>query len=67
VLNALAALAASHEVGIEFSVAAAALTRFRGTERRFEVKGHVSGVTVVDDYAHHPTEIQATLEAARIK
>ena len=67
VLNALAAMAASHEVGVEFSVAAAALTRFRGTERRFEVKGHVAGVTVVDDYAHHPTEIQATLAAARLK
>jgi len=67
VLNALAAMAASHEVGVDFSVAAAALTRFRGTERRFEVKGHVAGVTVVDDYAHHPTEIQATLAAARLK
>lgn len=67
VLNALAAVAASHEVGVDFDVAAAALTRFRGTERRFEVKGHVAGVTVVDDYAHHPTEIQATLAAARLK
>jgi UDP-N-acetylmuramate--alanine ligase len=67
VLNALAALAASHEVGVEFGLAAAALTRFRGTERRFEVKGHVAGVTVVDDYAHHPTEIQATLGAVRLK
>ena len=67
VLNAMAALAASHEVGVEFGLAAAALTRFRGTERRFEVKGHVAGVTVVDDYAHHPTEIQATLAAARLK
>jgi UDP-N-acetylmuramate--alanine ligase len=67
VLNALAALAASHQVGVEFGVAAAALTRFRGTERRFEVKGTVAGVTVVDDYAHHPTEIEATLSAARLK
>jgi UDP-N-acetylmuramate--alanine ligase len=67
VLNALAALAASHEVGVDFGLAAAALTRFRGTERRFQVKGHVAGVTVVDDYAHHPTEIQATLAAARLK
>jgi UDP-N-acetylmuramate--alanine ligase len=67
VLNALAALAASHRVGVEFGVAAAALTRFRGTERRFEVKGTVAGVTVVDDYAHHPTEIEATLAAARLK
>jgi len=67
VLNALAALAASNRVGVEFGVAAAALTRFRGTERRFEIKGTVSGVTVVDDYAHHPTEIEATLAAARLK
>ena len=67
VLNALAALAASAELGVDFSTAAAALTRFRGTQRRFEVKGQVAGITVVDDYAHHPTEIQATLEAARIK
>jgi UDP-N-acetylmuramate--alanine ligase len=67
VLNALAALAASAEAGVDFSTAAAALTRFRGTQRRFEIKGQAGGITVVDDYAHHPTEIQATLQAARIK
>ncbi len=67
ILNALAALAVSAEVGVEFSLAAAALTRFRGTAHRFEVKGDVRGVTVVDDYAHHPTEIRATLAAARLK
>jgi UDP-N-acetylmuramate--alanine ligase len=67
VLNALAALAASHAAGVEFGAAAAALTRFRGTERRFEVKGQAAGVTIVDDYAHHPTEIRATLAAARLK
>ena len=67
VLNALAALAASSEVGVDFGFAAAALTRFRGTERRFEVKGQAGGVTVVDDYAHHPTEIRVTLSAARLK
>ncbi|MGD8623849.1 MAG: cyanophycin synthetase, partial [Anaerolineae bacterium] len=67
VLNALAALAASHAAGVDFGTAAAALTRFRGTERRFEVKGQVAGVTVVDDYAHHPTEIRATLAAACLK
>ncbi len=67
VLNALAALAACHEVGVDFGVAAAALTRFRGTARRFEIKGQVQGITVVDDYAHHPTEIEATLAAARLK
>ncbi|MFC2046462.1 UDP-N-acetylmuramate--L-alanine ligase [Chloroflexota bacterium] len=67
VLNALAALAAAAAVGVDFDMAAAALTRFRGTARRFEVKGQAAGVTVVDDYAHHPTEIRATLEAARLK
>lgn len=67
VLNALAALAASHEAGVGFDVAAAALTRFRGTARRFELKGQARGITVVDDYAHHPTEIRATLAAARLK
>jgi UDP-N-acetylmuramate--alanine ligase len=67
VLNALAALAATSAVGVDFETAAAALTRFRGTARRFEVKGQAAGVTIVDDYAHHPTEIRATLEAARLK
>jgi len=67
VLNALAALAACDEMGVDFGVTAAALTRFRGTARRFEVKGQVQGITVVDDYAHHPTEIEATLAAARLK
>jgi UDP-N-acetylmuramate--alanine ligase len=67
VLNALAALAASAAVGVDFGPAAAALTRYRGTERRFQVKGQAGGVTVVDDYAHHPTEIRVTLAAARLK
>lgn len=67
IMNALAALACSDELGVQFEVAAGALTRFRGTERRFEVKGQVAGVTVVDDYAHHPTEIEATLAAARTR
>ncbi|MGD2205256.1 MAG: UDP-N-acetylmuramate--L-alanine ligase [Anaerolineae bacterium] len=67
VLNALAALAASAELGVGLGAAAAALTRFRGTARRFEVKGQAAGITVVDDYAHHPTEIKATLAAARLK
>ncbi|HFD40444.1 MAG TPA: UDP-N-acetylmuramate--L-alanine ligase [Anaerolineae bacterium] len=67
VLNALAALATSAQAGVAFDVAAAALTRFRGTERRFEVKGQAAGVVVVDDYAHHPTEVRATLAAARLK
>ncbi len=67
VLNALAALAASAEVGVDASAAASALTRFQGTGRRFEIKGQAAGVVVVDDYAHHPTEIRVTLAAARIR
>ena len=66
-LNALGALAASAEVGVDFGTAAAALTLFRGTARRFEVKGQSNSITVVDDYAHHPTEVQATLAAAQMK
>jgi len=67
VLNALAAMGAARAAGVDFSTAAAALTRFQGTARRFEIKGQLAGVTVVDDYAHHPTEIRATLAAARTK
>ena len=67
VLDALAAIAATAAVGVGFETAAAALTRFRGTARRFEVKGQVGGITVVDDYAHHPTAIRVTLAAARKK
>ena len=65
VLNALAALAAAAEAGVSFAQASEGLASFSGTRRRFEVKGEARGVTVVDDYAHHPTEIQATLAAAR--
>ncbi|MDW8067585.1 MAG: UDP-N-acetylmuramate--L-alanine ligase [Anaerolineae bacterium] len=65
VLNALAALAVAEEVGVPFPTARAALSGFRGVARRFEVKGEAEGVVVVDDYAHHPTEIRATLAAAR--
>lgn len=67
VLNALAALAVTSELGVEFGIASAALTRFQGTARRFELKGQALGITVVDDYAHHPTEIRATLAAARTR
>jgi UDP-N-acetylmuramate--alanine ligase len=65
VLNALASLAVSRELSIPFDTAAAALARFDGVARRFEKKGEREGVLVVDDYAHHPTEITATLSAAR--
>ena len=63
--NALAAVAVADEVGVEFSVAASALAAFEGAERRFECHGETSGVLVIDDYAHHPTEIAAMLSAAR--
>ena len=65
VLNALAALAVADHLGVPFPTARAALGGFQGTARRFELKGEADGVTVVDDYAHHPTEIRATLAAAR--
>lgn len=64
VSNALAAMAAALELGIGFEQAAAGLADFHGTERRFQYKGQRQGVTIVDDYAHHPTEIRATLTTA---
>jgi UDP-N-acetylmuramate--alanine ligase len=63
--NALAAVAVAYEVGVDFSTAASALGAFEGAERRFERHGETDGVLVIDDYAHHPTEIAATLSAAR--
>ena len=65
VQNALACLAVAHEADVPFRVAADALEGFGGVERRFETKGSAAGVRVVDDYGHHPTEIRATLAAAR--
>jgi UDP-N-acetylmuramate--alanine ligase len=65
VQNGLAALAVGLELGAPFEALAAGLAEFRGTERRFELKGEVAGVRVVDDYGHHPTEITAVLQAAR--
>jgi UDP-N-acetylmuramate--alanine ligase len=64
-LNAAAALAAARLVGAPVAEALTGLARFRGTARRFQVLGEIDGVTVVDDYAHHPTELRATLAAAR--
>ena len=66
VLNSLAALAVADQLDVPFATMTEALREFRGMGRRFEVKGVAHGVTVVDDYAHHPTEIRATLAAARI-
>jgi UDP-N-acetylmuramate--alanine ligase len=66
VANAVAALAVALELDVPFGRAAAALESFVGVERRFETKGEVEGVRVVDDYGHHPAEVRATLAAARI-
>jgi UDP-N-acetylmuramate--alanine ligase len=65
VLNALACCAVAHELGIPFQVTAEALGQFQGVQRRFTVRGEKSGITVVDDYGHHPAEIRATLAGAR--
>lgn len=65
VVNSLAVLAVADQLGLPFATVAQALRVFRGMGRRFEIKGVANGVTVVDDYAHHPTEIRATLAAAR--
>jgi UDP-N-acetylmuramate--alanine ligase len=64
-LNALAAITVALELGIEFAVAAHALAKFGGISRRFEIKGEAAGRIVLDDYAHHPAEVRATLAAAR--
>ncbi len=66
VRNALAALAVGMDFGRDFSRCADALAGFEGILRRFEMKGEAAGITVVDDYGHHPTEIRATLRAARL-
>ena len=65
VLNALATIATALQVGVSFAKIAEGLSTFHGAKRRFQVKGRVRNVLVVDDYAHHPTEIAATLKAAR--
>ncbi len=65
VLNSLGALAVADHLGVDFNTARNALAEYRGAGRRFEVKGEARGVSVVDDYAHHPTEIRATLAAGR--
>jgi UDP-N-acetylmuramate--alanine ligase len=65
VLNATAAVAIAHQLGISSEKIAEGLSHFRGVDRRFQYRGQARGVTVVDDYGHHPTEIRATLAAAR--
>ncbi|MEE4195565.1 MAG: UDP-N-acetylmuramate--L-alanine ligase [Anaerolineae bacterium] len=64
-LNATAVLATVHQLGLNIDQSTDALAHFQGSERRFDVLGTFNGVTLIDDYAHHPTEIKATLSAAR--
>lgn len=65
ILNAIAACIAAHEVGASWEQCAKGLDAFHGAQRRFEVLGKFGGITVADDYGHHPTEITATLTAAK--
>ncbi|MEJ2368639.1 MAG: UDP-N-acetylmuramate--L-alanine ligase [Acidobacteriota bacterium] len=65
ILNSLAALAVGDEMGIDFEELRDSLAAFPGADRRFQLKGEARGIRVVDDYGHHPTEVKATLEAAR--
>jgi UDP-N-acetylmuramate--alanine ligase len=65
VLNATAAIAVGIGLDIDVAELRTALDQFRGVDRRFQLKGHAAGISVVDDYGHHPTEIKATLAAAR--
>ncbi|WP_213515627.1 UDP-N-acetylmuramate--L-alanine ligase [Paenibacillus montaniterrae] len=65
VYNALATIIAAHEAGVGFDAIRGALTKFEGAKRRFQVLADTKGMLVVDDYAHHPTEITATIRAAK--
>ena len=65
VADALAAIAVGHHAGVPLAIMKKALADFRGAGRRFEFIGEAAGVTVMDDYAHHPTELRATIAAAR--
>ena len=67
VRNATAALAVADEYKLNLAEATLALLDYHGTGRRFELKGEVRGITVIDDYAHHPTEVRVNLEAARAR
>jgi UDP-N-acetylmuramate: L-alanyl-gamma-D-glutamyl-meso-diaminopimelate ligase len=64
-MNALAAIVAAHHVGVGPADALEALAKFGGVKRRLEVRGTVAGVTVIDDFAHHPTAIRETIAALR--
>lgn len=65
VLDAMACLVTGLSIGVPFEKMAAGLAAFHGAKRRFQTKGRIGGVWIVDDYAHHPTEIAATLQAAK--
>lgn len=65
VYNALAAVAVGLELDIDFATIAAGLNKFNGVERRLQIKGEQNGITVIDDYGHHPTEIKATISALK--
>lgn len=65
--NALAAVAVGRLLGLDFPVIAQAIASFNGAKRRFECKGYCNGITFIDDYAHHPSELLATLAAAKQK
>jgi UDP-N-acetylmuramate--alanine ligase len=65
--NALAAVAVGRLLGLEFGAIAKGIATFEGARRRFEFRGEVNGITFIDDYAHHPSEIRATLAAARLQ
>jgi len=65
VYNALATIAVGLELEIDFGAISSALGNFAGVQRRLELKGEASGITVIDDYGHHPTEIRATLNAVK--
>ena len=65
ILNAVAAIAVGLDLGISVKSLSSSLTSFSGVDRRFQLKGAINGITLIDDYAHHPTEIAVTLEAAK--
>lgn len=65
IVNSLAAFAVAAELGISLDTARESLSRFRGVDRRFQLRGAANDILVIDDYAHHPSEIEATLAAAR--
>src|SRR4029077_847545 len=66
VLNAMAAIAVAMELEVKPDVIREGLATFSGVDRRFQTRGEARGITVIDDYGHHPTEIRATLTAARL-